>query len=262
MGRWCVLKGMQLLLWDSEKSWQKGKKAVEEVPLNHRTQAQALGKKMGKAFCIHVLTNGANEAFWARDTEDQNSWLEAINAACKKPEEPKAMLMQGAPMSQSSHSDIKIELALPQSNSNNHDEAAAAAIAYQNALMQQQYQQQLAAYNQQLAFQQQQLGAAHQQPPIMYPPPAASTSSAYGSYSSSAQFQQSPPPAAPFAAPLVSYPSLSVPDSYYTHASPAVSPAPSPSMPRHSPPPHAPPSAAQLSSKPTSSAYESQYGRF
>jgi hypothetical protein len=56
---------MKFLLWDSDKAFNQGKKP-DEIVLNYRTQVQPLGKKMGKAFCIHILTNGANEALWAK----------------------------------------------------------------------------------------------------------------------------------------------------------------------------------------------------
>jgi hypothetical protein len=247
MGRWCVLKGMQLVMWESDKAWQKGKKPTEEVKLNYQTQTQPLGKKMGKAFCIHILTNGCNEAFWAKDTEDQNAWIEAIRAACKKPEAPPVVLMPQQ-ASQSSHSDIQIQLALP---------AAGPAggmdpnIAYQNAMLQQQYQQQMAAYQQQLQqpmypplqqqnYEMQQFSSSAGQLPMVAP-------QAYG-----AGYQPQPPMTTPLLAP-------SVPDNYYTHASPPVSPMPSPGLQRHSPPASAP--QVPLSSVP-SSTRESPYGRF
>jgi hypothetical protein len=261
MGRWCVLKGMQLVMWESDKAWQKGKKPTEEVKLNYQTQTQPLGKKMGKAFCIHILTNGCNEAFWAKDTDDQNAWIEAVRAACKKPEAPPVVLMPQQ-ASQSSHSDIQIQLALP---------AGAPAggmdpnIAYQNAMLQQQYQQQMAAYQQQLLMQQQQ---QLQQP--LYPPLQQQQHYEMPQFSSSGgQLPMGAPP--PYGAgyqplppgypPSISAPLLapSVPDNYYTHASPAVSPAPSPSMPRHAPPAAAP--QQPLSTVPGTTR-ESPYGRY
>ena len=61
---YAVLKGMQFALWTSEKDFGKGKAPVENVSLNYGTQVNPLGRKMGKNFCIHVLTSGRNEAFW------------------------------------------------------------------------------------------------------------------------------------------------------------------------------------------------------
>ncbi len=238
---------MKFLLWESDKAFAKGKQPTDEIVLNYRTQVQPLGKKMGKAFCIHILTNGANEALWAHDVDDQNSWIEAITRACTKPEEPKPapMILTAGGNSNHSASDIKIQVAMP---------AAAPGVdpnlAYQQAMMQQQYQQQLAAYNQMLMQQQQQQMYSQQQP--------QSFSASGGS------IPMMPVTAPPMyggvagGAPQIYAPQqVQVPNDFYTHASPAVSPAPSPVMQRHSPPPN----GQGLSSVP-SATKDSPYGRF
>lgn len=145
--RFAVLQGMQFTLWESEKAFGRGKAPVENVSLNYRTQIEPLGKKMGKPFCIHVLTNGQNEAFWAKNSADQDAWIEALRLACKKPEEPKEQhIFIQQPVAQESKQDIQIQVQIPQMQDPN--------FLYQQQLMQQQqlqYQQQMAAYQQQLA---------------------------------------------------------------------------------------------------------------
>lgn len=211
---------------------------------------------MGKAFCIHILTNGANEALWAKDVDDQNAWIDAITRACKKPEEPKAGPILVGGNSNNSASDIKIQVTMPGGPAGPDPN-----LAYQQALMEQQmqyqYQQQLAAYNQMLLQQQMQ----QQQPPLVTGQ-FVSTSNSSGSIPMmpfsgaggvAAPYNGGAPMyGAPAAAPPQLYaPPQQVPPDFYTHASPAVSPVPSPQMARHSPPPAAQNNAG-LSSVPSS----------
>jgi hypothetical protein len=245
---------MKFLLWESDKAFAKGKQPTDEIVLNYRTQVQPLGKKMGKAFCIHILTNGANEALWAHDVDDQNAWIDAITRACKKPEEPKpAPILIAGNSGNTSASDIKIQVAMPAAQP-----AVDPNLAYQQALMQQQYQQQLAAYNQMLMQQQQQ--QQFQQPMMVN-----QQQQQQQQYHSSGSLPMMPPPpmygaAAAAPPPQIFAPSFQVAPDYYSHASPAASPAPSPVMARHSPPPQQP-QTPQISSVPTTTK-DSPYGRF
>jgi hypothetical protein len=156
--------------------------------------------------------------------DDQNSWIEAIERACKKPEET-VVVPVAQSNSNNSMSDIKIQVAIPGSAPGGDPN-----YAYQQAMMQQQqqqqqqqmqlqYQQQLAAYNQMLLMQQQ------QQPQFV-------AQQQFNSSSGSIPMQQynsfSAPPPPVYAggltgAPVVYAPQVQVPDNFYSHASPAVS---------------------------------------
>ncbi len=118
---------------------------------------------MGKAFCIKVETNGLNQArdclvcarecccgnltncarqqaFWAKDTPDQNAWIEALTEATKPPPPPPVVIDHG---SNSNHSqDIKINVVTPGGSMG--PQGMDPMMAYQQqAMMQAQYQQQL-----------------------------------------------------------------------------------------------------------------------
>ena len=219
-----MLKGMQFALWKDEKEYRKGKAPVENVSLNYRTEVHALGKKMGKAFCIVVNTSGSNEAFWAKNTEDQNAWIDALRRACQKPEEPKQqLLLQQQPSSHESKQDIQIQVHMP--GQQQQQQSSAMDPAYQQQLLQYQqqqlqYQQQMAAYNAQL------MAAGH--PPMPVQPPAPMQPSSYSQPMAQAQPMAYPPVAA--AQPM--YPNVNDAN-YWNYSSPAASPA----MPRKSPTP-------------------------
>ncbi len=150
--------------------------------------------------------------------DDQNSWIEAIERACKKPEET-VVVPVAQSNSNNSMSDIKIQVAIPGSAPGGDPN-----YAYQQAMMQQQqqqqqqmqlqYQQQLAAYNQMLLMQQQ------QQPQFV-------AQQQFNSSGSIPMQQYVPPPpmyaGGPTGAPVVYAPQVQVPDNFYSHASPAVS---------------------------------------
>lgn len=109
---------------------------------------------MGKPFCIKVEIGGVNEALWALNTDDQNSWVDALRTACKKPAAPPLIIGNGGSNSSSSQQDIKINMVTPAAPAGGVDPNM---LAYQQMMMQQQFAQQQAAmqaqYQQQLQMQ-------------------------------------------------------------------------------------------------------------
>lgn len=171
------------MLYDSERKATQRKPPTETVELAYSTQVGPLGKKMGKAFCIKVETKGVNQAFWAKNVEDQNAWIAALQEACKAPPQPKPIVVPGGAASSEHNQDIKINIANPagpqgmmmapggmdpmlayQQQQMMHMQYQQ-QLAQQQAMLQQQYQQQLAAQN---AAYQQQL-AALSAAPVMVP---------------------------------------------------------------------------------------------
>jgi len=156
--RWCVLQGMPypsvptLLLYDSEKAMKNGKPVLDNVRLAYGMLVEPMGKKMGKAFCIHLGIAGRNEAFWAKDAPVQTAWIEALKEATKKP--PASLVLADGRNASTNNSNQEIKINLVTPGGAVPGGGMDPMLAYQQQqMLQQQYQQQL--YQSQLMMQQQ-----------------------------------------------------------------------------------------------------------